>query len=242
MKFQPWIFRIFLGGRHFREDKIAIYIHLWYSQPAISGNTMKLLPRLISMNNLWFARSMRGNKKHTHTYSPRWWWIMMNVDESHGTIHKNHQQKQIHQVLQSDLLGCVKWPFQGLLVTSIWVIISGHEWKKLANNFVRSGLPSALNSFPSRIRKVQVQTRSWKKNHLATGYTVVYLTLKIHHIHCTSLFVFTRKYSDFRLCRVRFFGGVFFHRDFELLLSSESSFFWTWLSTSLDWTTTGITA
>ena len=36
--------------------------------------------------------------------------------------------------------------------------------------------------------------------------------------------MFTRKYSDFRLCRVRFFGGVFFHRDFELLLSSESSF------------------
>ena len=57
-------------------------------------------------------------------------------------------------------------------------------WKKLANNFVRSGLPSALNSFPSRIPKVQVQTRSWKKDHLATGYTVVYLTLKIHQNLC----------------------------------------------------------
>ena len=89
---------------------------------------------------------------------------------------------------------------------------------------MRSGLPSALNSFPSRIPKVQVQTRSWKKGHLVVDYTVVHLTLKIHHIHCTSLFVFTRKYSDFGLCRVRFFGGVFFHRDFELLLSSESSF------------------
>lgn len=33
----PEFFRCILGGRHFREDKIAIYIHLWYSQPAMGG-------------------------------------------------------------------------------------------------------------------------------------------------------------------------------------------------------------
>ena len=145
---------------------------------------MKLMPRLISMNNLWFARSMRGKKNtHTHIFSQ----MVVNNDEC-WRIQWYNPQKITNKNKSTRFFRVTFWGV--LFVTFSRVVGDLHlgdqrvTWKKLANNFVRSSLPSALNSFPSRIRKVQVQTR----DHLATGYTVVHLTLKIHHIHCTCLF------------------------------------------------------